>query len=580
MSAVPLQARSFIAWAGAAAPGGMDLTGSGVVVWSSGGLHVGCVPRNPVMSPSGSGAVPERIVLGDVADLDSSFSRPGAGGVAIRVEPQSGTVRISTSIVGLPPIFIYRGQGVTAITSDIHLLLTVPGIDLSLDPRSVAELGHIGHPVEHRTLFRNVELAQSGAEIEMDASGRISIRGEWELPRSPALAWDEFLERQIEAFSRALSRTDLTASVLSLTAGLDTRTVFSTLAAQQRLVPATTMSGPGLSLDAMVARRLCHAYGVEHFLVTFAEDFTSRLPEHAETASLLSGGLASVDQAPEVYLYDQLGPRFRARLSGNLGNQVGRGGTEGVSVRGARLEILGSRIRSSYSNGAGGREHWLLRHLDEGHRARLQFILQQETLFTLAGNYSIGNHFAVQQTPYASRELIETLAQRPPEGASNPSGSRIRMRLRDLEHRFLGEPEERSFQRRLVRRSDGAAAQVPVNWGWRPSGGMSVPGLVRGVATLGGMYARAKGLDGRGAALNRLAELHDFRNSRRWLRDVLRDYTFDQLTTQRVRESGLFDTAALHSLLDEHFVRGRDHYHSVVFALDIALADRLFCRAG
>jgi hypothetical protein len=76
--------------------------------------------------------------------------------------------------------------------------------------------------------------------------------------------------------------------------------------------------------------------------------------------------------------------------------------------------------------------------------------------------------------------------------------------------------------------------------------------------------------------VERLAQLHDFRNARRWLSESLREYTLDVLASRRVKESGLFDWATLQPLLDEHFAGARNHYPTVVFALDLALADRLF----
>ena len=586
MNAGPVEIRSFLAWVwlmeDRQSGPRSDTTGAAFTTRNLGRLHVAYVPRVPVNDDCDSERGVPDLVLGDGGELTSGdFLRNVAGGVPIRYDAAAQSLHVCTSIVGMPAVYLYRGRGVAALVSDIHLLLTIPGIELQLDPASLVELGHVGHPVEHRTLFRDLVLVESGARLTLDSAGHASVERSWDLPQSEPLDWPQFLEVQMSAFTSAIAATDLSDSFLSLTAGLDTRTVFSTLAVQGRLLPSVTMSGVRLSLDAMIARRLCRAYGVEHFLVTFADDFAARMPTLLESASLLSGGLSAVGQAPEVYLYDQLGTRFRSRLSGNLGNQVGRGGTEGVSLRGARVGILGPQFKPAGEDGGHGQEHWLLSHLNDSQRSRLQFILKNETVFTSVGNYSIGSHYAAQQSPYANRDLIETLAFRPVDDGSSPSGSKFRMRLRDLKHRFVGEPEERSFQRRLVRRSGGFAAECPVNWGWRPSGGISPMGSALGAATLFGMVARAKGLDAgalrRPLAFARLADLHDFRDSRRWLRDALRDFTNDTLSSQSIRESDLFDWNVLQPVLEDHFTGRRDHYSTVVFALDVALAQRLFC---
>lgn len=533
------------------------------------------VARRSAPPAAAADALPT-LILGDDSEWVDGSVEPLAGGASIRYDAASRSLVILTSIVALPPVYLARSAGAVAITSDLHLLRDVAGLALALDPQGITELGHFGHPVGHRTLFKGVEMLPASSRIEVREDGEVRVARTWEMPQAAPLDWPGFIEAQVGAFSDALRRIDVRGSFLSLTAGLDTRTVFSLLAAEQRLVPAATLTGAQRSLDARIAARLCDAYGVVHEPIVFDAVFRRDMPRFVETASRLSGGLESVGQAPEVFLYDQLRGRFGARISGNLGNQVGRGGTEGVSIRGARLDVLSPDARGRAPTG-----HWLLEQLDRSAQDSLKFILEQEIAFTLAANFSVGSHFAVQQSPYASRALIETLAQRPRSGATPPSRSVLRMRLRDLHHRFLGEPLARSFQRTLVRRIGGFAAECPVNWGWRPVGGVSPTGLAMGGATLAGMYIRAKGIDGgvlqRPVAWSGLPALHDFRESRRWVREDLRDFTHDTLASGERRNPGLFNGPALQSVLDEHFEGRADHYHTVTFALDVALADRIFC---
>lgn len=526
---------------------------------------------------SGTVAAPgEALVLGDDAEFDAA--RPGdtlAGGVPVFVDAARGTLVALTSIVALPPLYLYRGANVTAVASDLHLLRSVPGVSLALDPVGVTQLGQVGHPVGHRTLFRDVQLVPAGSRLTLGPDG-VECTRVWSLPEASPVDWSTFIEMQAEAFLGAMRRLDVSRSFLSLTAGLDTRAVFSTLAVEGRLVPGATMTGPRRSLDARIAARLCAAYGMPHEPVEIGDRFVRDLPRLITTASRLSGGTESLGQAPEVFLYDVMGTRFGARISGNLGNQVGRGGTEGVSVRGADLGIVAPAMRDA--EGRGG--HWLLEQLDGGERSSTEFILQHEIPFTLAGNFTLGSHFAVQQSPYASRRLIETLARRPKAGGA-PTRSAVRLRLRDLQHRFFGETATRSFQRTLVARQGGFAAHCPINWGWRPEGGVSVGGLMMGGATLVGMYARARGLDD-GALrgffhTTGLPALHDFRESRRWLRTDLQEFVRDTVGAAPVRDAGLFDAARLATVLDEHFAGVRDHYATVTYALDLALALRLFC---
>ena len=573
-----MRLRSFVAWAprgtsaaSAIGPGVPPRQSGAWLTWREGELTLRCLPRR---EHGGAHNIPIMVLGDDAESRGQAVDECLAGGVVVRFDRSCRALVLCTSIVALPPVFLYEGPRVVALASDIALLAEVPGIRLELDPRGVAELGWFGHPVEHRTLFRGVTLAPAATRIALLSDATLERRRIWKLPEDAPTSWPAFLEMQIGAFTEATRRIDVSRSFLSLTAGLDTRTVFASLAADRRLVPGATMTGPRASLDARVAAKLCRTYGVRHEAVVLDGAFTRSLPELVERASRLSGGLSSLGQAHEVFLYDQLGSDFTARLSGNLGNQVGRGGTEGVSIRAANLAILAEPFRSE----AGRADHWLLSRL-ENPRAGTEFILEAEIAFTSVGNYQVGSAFATQQSPYASRALIESLAFRPRGGSAPPSSSGIRMRLRDLRHRFVGENASVSFQRELVRRIGGPASKIPVNWGWRPSGGVSIAGVLRGTVALVGMLARSRGLDDGtvGALLARtgIPALHDFRETRRWLRHDLRTFVLDILRSRQIREAGLFQPARLDAALARHFFEGGDEFETITFALDVALAHRM-----
>lgn len=539
-----------------------------------GGLTIRFVPR----SPAADEPTDDVLLLNEDAEFDPvAPDRALASGVPIRFDAATNQLILHTSIVALPPIFVLESAGCIALASDLVALKTVPGVRLEFDPIGIAQLGRIGHPVGHRTLFQNVTLASGGQRIELSTSGSLRQSRAWELPAPSPLSWPAFLEAQSAAFLDAVRRLDVSQSFLSLTAGLDTRTVLSALAADGRLPPSATMTGVTPSLDAMTAQRLCAAYGVPHTPVVIGDSFLRDLPRGIETANRLSGGLKSLNQATELHMYAVMGDSYRGRVSGDLGNQVGRGGTEGVSLRGADLSILAPEHRNASPDDG----HWLLAGLEKDERSSLQFILQHEVPFSSVAIFSIGSHFTRQQTPYSNRKLIETLSHRP-EIRASPYRSRFAMRVRDLRHRFLGEPAEHSFQRTLVTGIGGFAADYPVNWGWRARGGVSPLGLVRGGLTLGGMAARARGLDdgvmARRLGVTRLAELHDFRDTRRWLRERLADYVQDTLRTREFRTSGWMNGDTLDRMLSQHFAGQQDHFESITYALDVALAYRHFCR--
>ena len=76
-----------------------------------------------------------------------------AYGVFIECDLKRKNISILSSIVGSPPVFIYKDSSFTIITSDIYLLSSLPYLKLHFDPQGIGETCAIGHPIEHKTLL-------------------------------------------------------------------------------------------------------------------------------------------------------------------------------------------------------------------------------------------------------------------------------------------------------------------------------------------------------------------------------------------------------------------------------------------
>ena len=217
---------------------------------------------------------------------------------------------------------------------------------------------------------------------------------------------------QAEAFRRAVTNLHLTNSLFSLTGGLDTRAVLAVLSKTAARPTACTMSGsPAVCLDARLAMALCREYRLDHVLVTLGEQYVRDLPAHVVEASRLSGGLASLDQAHEVYFNRQLNGVGSRRLSGNLGNQLARRGLEAYATRDAAFDVLNEGLARAAS--VQRQQHWLDSATRNSESTLLQLLLECEAPFSSIGNFSIGQHFMIQQTPYANRLLIEMALRSP-----------------------------------------------------------------------------------------------------------------------------------------------------------------------
>lgn len=475
---------------------------------------------------------------------------------------------IRTSITGLPAIFLYRAGPRTVVSSDLWLLCNRPGVQLAFDDESLRQLCHIGYPVGYRTLFKDVTVLPGGCRIDVSHRGDVAETKAWRMPDpAPLERWEEFTELQVGAFRDATRRIDVDGAFISMTGGLDTRAILAAMLEAGRRLPAYTMSWKNVSLDGRLAAAVCKPYNVPHTVIGFDESLAQEIADRALTASRLSGGLSAVDQAIEVAFYRRIGGPWRSRISGFLGNQVGRGGREHHSLRRGDVAMLSSccdkaadvsRETVGRVNGAG----------EAGLRA--------EDLFASIGNYCVGHYFATQASPYASRTLIEAQSRRP-AGGFIASGSLVNSRLRDLRHRFMGEPLRRSFQRQLIVSLGGPVADQPINWGWLAAGGFTAAGLTQGTLALLDAFASSRVLRvTRRRTLDTLPGLigrHDFRLPRLWWsRDLLHSVLLDQA----MRESGVFVLPTLRQKLADHFGGRRDHLVDLLLAADLAFAHQAF----
>ena len=210
-----------------------------------------------------------------------------------------------------------------------------------------------------------------------------------------------------------------------------------------------------------------------------------------------------------------------------------------------------------------------------------EFLLKEEVPYTSVGNYSIGNHFGVQQAPYAHNSLIETVFRMPRATGKQRRVSALQMRLHDLKHRFLGQSARESFQTKIIRDAGGFLAHYPINWGWRASGGVSFPGFILGVASLADAFASSRALYAKKNNMilqfMHIEGLLNYVHVGDWLRKNLKDFFYDMVFSKDVIESGMFHRGNVQRCADDFFSNHSSSTKEIVFILDIALAKKLFC---
>ncbi|MGB2971307.1 MAG: hypothetical protein WBD29_02940, partial [Candidatus Competibacter sp.] len=219
--------------------------------------------------------------------------------------------------------------------------------------------------------------------------------------------------------------------------------------------------------------------------------------------------------------------------------------------------------------------HWF-KEITDGADFTSLHLIQQENLFASIANFGVGSSYTMQQTPYADRTVILQKLREPVLRDTSTSAAAVR--LRDLKHRFLGDPLQTSFQRQIVAQVGGTVARSPINWGWRVAGGISPGGFTLGIFALLDVLACTrlpKGLAARTIAKTRIAGLSGFEYQDLLQKRPVAEFVFDTLDSSTARCSPIIDQAVLRRAQVKGF-GDRSARKTLLFALDIVLAQRNF----
>ena len=132
----------------------------------------------------------------------------------------------------------------------------------------------------------------------------------------------------------------------------------------------------------------------------------------------------------------------------------------------------------------------------------------------------------------------------------------------------------------MITETGGFVASCPVNWGWRPQGGISWRGLGKGILACSEVLAHkfeadAPFLQDSMAAIGMLG-LHEICLYRRWFRIHMKEFILDTILSRSAKECGLFHFPKINQILEDYFDGKRGLYTDLVTAFDLALAQQQF----
>jgi hypothetical protein len=517
---------------------------------------------------------PLECVIGDVNEVTvASDGPPYVNATLIKLSWRSSKAWVSSSLTGLPPVFVFRAAEGSCVSCPFFPE-NARG-SLEPDPDGIADTLRWGHPIDGRTLFVNLTAVAANSVVAISSTFDLAVQASeaWPDASFSSLSREDIVHEQAITFGKAAARLDTEGAFVSLSGGLDSRTSLVALLSHGRRVPCITMAGSPDSLDARLAGAYCRVQGLPHHTVLLDEHFEKRVPDLLMRSAELTGGVACLMQTADLFLNENLPAALSTRISGNLGNQVGRGGVESLSVYQPIAEVFSSTIRERLAQRP--LTPWFIPRLAE--RDYGETLFGQEVPFWSIPNYVVGSSRALQLTPYADRHLLLLSRAAFARDSELRQPSRKILRKRDVRHRILGTPRTLSFQRQFIAQHDQLGRNVPLNWGWRAGGGSSF--RWRWYALGSAADAAMIKLGGRPGPLIALAKWASGQLGHRsalvdWpglLKGRLREMALDTVTARSVREAGVFDYGALGAMMKRHFA-GRDDCHlTAIRAFELAL---------
>jgi len=517
-------------------------------------------------SPAGAS-----VILGDPTSRKDARGWSG-NSVSVSCDGPSRSIRVLTSVTGFPPIFRVDSAQWSGVCSSVALLRALKGIELRPNIDGILDLCYTGFPVGYRTLFSQITLMPAGREMLLPAFERPIELRRWE-PSAP-VARERPAADRMDIFADVIAGLETANSRFSLSGGLDTRAIFAGLVQVGRMPECFTVSGPTPTLDAVLARELCEAYGVPHRLVPLGESFRTNLWELSSRASLATHGTSSLSCAPQLYCYDYLGldDSSSTALSGFLGNQVGRGASEGVTARLFDFSLLSPTFRARAKERSAA-PPWYAHGVRLNGEFDKRFLIQEENLFASLAGYCAGHERAIQRSPYTDVYLVSaTLTEHGPSPSRRLP--RLGFRASEIQNRFFGTGST-GFQRRFIKQVGGWAASYPINYGWTARGTLSVKGLRRGARAfaedlLTFLSRRTRIAD----VMRDVSGLRGFATHLQvdsWIRD-LREPILDHLDTEAIKSAGIVDVRAAKKAANGFFQTDQQRPHTIITMMDLMLA--------
>jgi asparagine synthase (glutamine-hydrolysing) len=463
-------------------------------------------------------------------------------------------------------LYFHQAKDAFYFAAEAKSILTLRPELRKVDWRGMAEFVSCGCVLEDRTLFPEIHVLPAGSawvfkDGALERKQSYFSPQEWE--GQARMEPEPFYQEVREIFKRNLPRyfSGSEPIGMSLTGGLDTRTILAWRRPKPHSLPCYTFGGMYReNRDVKVARKVARVCEQPHQVIGVGTEFLARFAHYAERTVYLTDGCTGVNQSPDLYVNEFARQIAPVRMTGNYGDQVLRHmtafkpspPTPGL-FRAEFLEQIGT-AEETYSLVA------------QGHA--LTFAAFKQAAWNYHGLLSLESSQLTMRTPYADNELVKALYRAPKSALGN-----------------------NVLRERLIADGDPRLRAIRTDLGFAGGGGRLASALSPRYhrLTMRAEYAYDYGMpqhlarfDHRLSALHLekiFLGIHKFTHFRSWYRDSLATYVREMLLDPRTLSRPYLVRHKVEDMVESH-TRGYGNYTTAIHKiLTLEHVHRLFVDA-
>lgn len=463
---------------------------------------------------------------------------------------------------GMKRIYFHEKKDSFYFASEAKSILNLKTCSRSISNQCLAELVSFQCVFENRSLYKNISLLPGGSYWNV-TNGKNIKRKEYFNPKEyedlPKLDKLEFIKRLKSTLENILIRYFSYGEniVLSLTGGLDTRTILSNVPILDPNIKFYSHSGIYRECyDVKIAKEIAKICNLPHSTLKIDKTFILKFTELAKKTIYISDGYMDLNGTPSLYLHGKARKIGKIRLSGNYGDQVLR------NVR----NLVPNPVKSKWLNKDFHRKIddaiVCLKDLSTGHP--LTFFLFKQAPWFDYSRYSVEQSQMVQITPFMDNDLIRLLYQAPDNML-----------------------EAKDVRMILVKDGRRGLSKIPTDRGYLGDDNkivIAVRHFIREILFKIEYYF-SYGMPNWLAKLNcwlsyfevekMFLERNKYYNFRRWFGSELSDFVKDILLDDRTLKRPFVNNTELRRMVNNHINKTENHTTSINRMISVELAFRL-----